>query len=276
MIPLGTGNALFHSLHRPLLSSPGTLGTPLVNALRTILYGSSQPLPTFTATFSPGARVLVKESRDAVPFPRSPNPENPDLNILYGAVVASYGFHATLIADSDTTEYRKHGSARFGMVATELLDDTKGGPHLYKCRVAANFLSESDNDIKNILTDGTKEFGYIVCTLISNLEEAFTISPESKPLDGTLRTVCFGNLSGADVMKIMGLAYQGGKHIQDERITYKPIKDLRIDTEEEGSTWKWRRCCVDGQIVAIEEGGWMAITNGGIGNNLFEIMVPQV
>lgn len=162
------------------------------------------------------------------------------------------------------------------MAAKELLDDTKGGPHAYKCRVAANFLPESADGSNNVLTDGTKEFGYILCTLISNLEETFIISPESKPLDGILRAVCFGKLSAAEVMQVMGLAYRGGKHIQEEAVTYRPINDLRIDIEEEGPTWKWRRCCIDGQIVSIEEGGWMTITNGGVGNTFFEVLVPQV
>jgi hypothetical protein len=34
---------------------------------------------------------------------------------------------------------------------------------------------------------------------------------------------------------------------------------LRIDFEEEGEDWKWRRCCVDGLIVGVEEGGWMEV-----------------
>lgn len=158
------------------------------------------------------------------------------------------------------------------MVAKELLGDPKG-PHPYKCRIAASF-PESTNNSKNILTDGTKEFGYILCTLISNLEETFTISPESKPMDGKLRAVCFGNLSGEDVQKVMMGAYQGGVHVKDESVTYEAVDRLRIDLEEEGPGWKWRRCCIDGQIVAIEEGGWMTVTNGGVGSRLLDILVP--
>ncbi len=36
---------------------------------------------------------------------------------LLGAIVASYGFHASLVWESDTPEYRKHGAKRFGMAA---------------------------------------------------------------------------------------------------------------------------------------------------------------
>lgn len=160
------------------------------------------------------------------------------------------------------------------MIAKELLGDPDG-PHAYKCRVTANFPPGSSGDSKNILTDGTREFGYILCTLISNLEETFTISPESKPIDGKLRAVCFGNLSGETVQKIMTGAYQGGQHVKDQRVTYESIDGLKIDLDEEGPEWKWRRVCIDGQIVAIEEGGWMNITNGGVGSELLEILVPR-
>src|SRR4051794_1531305 len=146
-LPLGTGNALFHSLHRP-----STLPSIYIQGLRTLLRGKPQPLPIFRTTFSPGARLVTNEGQTATPLVN---------NTLYGAVVASYGLHATLVADSDTTEYRKHGDKRFGLVAHDLLfpgNDAK--PHAYKASVTL------------ITTSGEKEIpreehGYVLATPVS-------------------------------------------------------------------------------------------------------------
>lgn len=111
--------------------------------------------------------------------------------MLYGAVVASYGFHATLVADSDTPEYRKHGDKRFGMVANELLnpDEGKSPPHAYKADVKI----ASGNGALELVGNG--EHGYVLASLVSNLERIFIVSPESnKKLNGQLRLVHFGPL----------------------------------------------------------------------------------
>lgn len=177
LFPLGTGNALYHSIHRP-----HALPSIYIQSLRTFLTGTPVPLPTYRATFSPGARILSNQGQTQAPIPN---------NVLYGAVVASYGFHATLVADSDTPEYRKHGDKRFGMVANELLnpDEGKSLPHAYKAEVKAG----SEDGALEVIGDG--EHGYVLATLVSNLERTFTVSPESsKQLNGQLRLVQFGAL----------------------------------------------------------------------------------
>lgn len=58
-------------------------------------------------------------------------------------------------------------------------------------------------------------------------------------------------------MRLMLLAYQGGKHVQDELVTYEEIERLRIDFREDLE--RWRRVCIDGKIVAVGQGGWMEI-----------------
>ncbi|EPE24139.1 hypothetical protein GLAREA_07989 [Glarea lozoyensis ATCC 20868] len=237
-IPLGTGNALFHSLHRS-----STTPSIYVQALRTLLTGQPKPLPTFKATFSPGARLLTHEGQSATPLSN---------NTLYGAVVASYGLHSTLVADSDTTEYRKHGDKRFGLVAKDLLYPEDGSPHAYQADVT--LLQDGKQNAV-----GRQEHGYILATLVSNLEKTFTISPETKPLDGVLRVVNFGPLSGDESMEIMKAAYQDGKHIGMEGVGYDAVEGLDVKFLEVGESWKWRRCCVDGLIVGVEEGGWMKV-----------------
>jgi len=247
-LPLGTGNALFHSLHRS-----SSVPSIYIQGLRTFLYGAPKPLPIFHANFSPGSRLLTKEGQTATPL---------NNGTLYGAVVASYGLHATLVADSDTTEYRKHGDKRFGLVAKDLLFPEDGSqPHAYEA---------------DVLLDGIaverKEHGYVLASLVSNLEKTFTISPESKPMDGKLRVMDFGPLSGEGAMEVMKAAYDGGKHIEMSEVGYKAVDVLRIDFKEQGESWKWRRCCVDGLIIGVEEGGWMEVGLVGEGNEAVDVV----
>lgn len=106
-------------------------------------------------------------------------------------------------------------------------------------------------------------FAYIVCTLVSNLERTFTISPDSKPFDHRLRIVHFDIVEdedGAAINRIMELAYEGGRHVELSGVTYEEIESCRIDFEEEEEYW--RRVCVDGLIVKVERGGWMKVSLG--------------
>lgn len=158
------------------------------------------------------------------------------------------------MADSDTTEYRKHGDKRFGLVAKDLLfPDDGASPHAYQAEVT-------------LIRDGGKEFvkrtehGYVLASLVSNLEKTFTISPDSQPFDRALKVVHFGPLGGDDTMNIMKAAYDSGKHTQMEAVGYQSVEGVRIQFKEPGESWKWRRCCIDGLIVGVEEGGWMEVS----------------
>ncbi|RDL31347.1 Uncharacterized protein BP5553_09556 [Venustampulla echinocandica] len=251
-LPLGTGNALFHSLHRP-----SQIPSIYVQGLRTLLHGTPRPLPIFQATFSPGARLVTNEGQTATPLPN---------NALYGAVVASYGLHATLVADSDTTEYRKHGDKRFGLVAKDLLFPEDGSsPHAYKSN--ATLVKDGQGG-----TIHMGEHGYVLASLVSNLEKTFTISPASKPLDGQLRVVRFGALDGEKTMDIMRAAYADGKHVAMDGVGYTSVDSLRIQFLEKGESWKWRRCCIDGLVVGVEEGGWMEVGMMARGTEAVEIV----
>jgi diacylglycerol kinase family enzyme len=252
-LPLGTGNALFHSLHRP-----SDLPSIYIQGLRTLLHGIPKPLPTFKVQFSPGARLLSNEGRTATPLVN---------NTLYGAVVASYGLHATLVADSDTTEYRKHGAKRFGLVANDLLFPPEGAsPHAYEADVT--LFKEGEE----VVVDA-KEHGYVLASLVSNLEKAFTISPESKPLDGQLRVVHFGAINGEQTMNVMKEAYNNGNHVSLDAVSYESVSGLRIQFREQGESSKWRRCCIDGLIVSVEEGGWMEVRKVESGKEAVNVVV---
>ncbi|KAF2872066.1 ATP-NAD kinase-like domain-containing protein [Massariosphaeria phaeospora] len=241
LLPLGTANALYHSINA---GKENTWG------LSNLAAEDSRPLPIFTASFSSGARLLAEEARSELELPKDPQTQYP---ILHGAVVCSWGMHASLVADSDTSEYRKFGVERFKMAAKEALYPTDGSlPHAYKAKVYVL----KDDAWKTL---ELKEHMYVLATMVSNLEKPFTISPASKPLDGSLHLVHFGPTDGDEAMRIMGLAYQGGKHVEDPAVLYEAIDGLRIEFQGKEEDARWRRICVDGKIVRVEKDGWVEL-----------------
>ncbi len=274
LLPLGTANALFHSLHKPhytTIAHP----SPLVLSLRTLLLkGTPHPLPTFRATFSPGARLI---SAPSDPDPAAPHGDSTTTNTtdpasndqdentphLIGAVVASYGFHATLVWASDTPTYRKHGAARFGLAAGELLKEA----HVYGAEVDVRFASggggggeDGEGGWTRLRGPGKQHeegLSYVLATLVSNLEKEFAISPEGRPLDGKLRVVWFGGVGGERTMEIMQAAYRGGEHVAMKEVGYREVDEVRVVVNEEEA--RWRKVCVDGSIVEVEKGGWMKV-----------------
>ncbi|OTB05457.1 hypothetical protein M426DRAFT_72790 [Hypoxylon sp. CI-4A] len=239
ILPLGTGNGLFHSLHKPVKPPAGSATTPssLVQSLRTLFKGTAAPLPSFKTEFSTGSRIITGDVSEE--FTKGH---------LYGLVVASYGFHSQLVWESDTPEYRKHGAKRFGILAEQLLREN----HEYNASV------ELDRD----------RYAYILAAAVSNLEKEFTISPYSKPLDGKLRLVHFGPVTKEKMMEIMTAAYKGGAHVGlkwtgedgkggEEAVGYDEVEVVKVTTWEEDA--RWRKVCIDGTIVELPRGGSMTI-----------------
>ncbi|KAJ4982808.1 diacylglycerol kinase catalytic domain-containing protein [Stagonosporopsis vannaccii] len=240
LLPLGTANALYHSINA------GKSNTWGLNALSSL---QSQPLPIFTTSFSSGARLLVDEARSEEELSVDPLSGRPT---LHGAVVCSWGMHASLVADSDTAEYRKFGVERFKMAAKEALYPAEGSPHVYKAKVSV-FKGDEWTALEE------EEHLYTLATMVSNLEQPFCISPHSKPLDGSMHLVHFGPTSGDEAMRLMTLAYQGGKHVEEAAIRYEAIDGLRIEFEGREEEGRWRRICVDGKIVRVEKDGWVEL-----------------
>ncbi|KAI9790601.1 MAG: hypothetical protein M1816_004932 [Peltula sp. TS41687] len=248
LLALGTGNAIAHSLELTRRSS--SLG------LREFLEGTPRPFSLFHVHFSPGAKILTDEGRTGAPIPTAPG--DGVHGVIYGAVVLSYGLHASLVAESDTPEYRKHGSQRFQMAAEQLLSPPDAsGPHVYKAKVS--MLRLSDHDREEWIEIPRQEHAYILNTLVSDLQENFTISPSSHRSDGQMYLVHFGPMSGANIMRLMTLASQGGKHIEDESVGYEEVEGVRIEVSPEEEEERWRRVCVDGTIVRLEKGGWVEV-----------------
>ncbi|CAM1511495.1 Fc.00g090080.m01.CDS01 [Cosmosporella sp. VM-42] len=254
LLPLGTGNALFHSMHKSLYSDPGP--TPLVLALRTLFLGTAADLPTFRASFSSGSRIVTFADKSKADKPDGElhlKKEETSVSHLDGAIVASYGFHASIVYESDTPEYRVHGDKRFGMVAQELLRES----HPYAAKVEIRRSGSCKFE-----TIPRETHAYVLTTLVSNLERKFTISPESKPLENRLHLVHFGPIGGERIMDAMMKAYDGGKHVgmkwdDGEEIGYEEIDEVKVEVLEEDE--RWRKVCIDGTIVEIPKGGQMSV-----------------
>jgi diacylglycerol kinase family enzyme len=273
ILPLGTGNALFNSLHKTVKTPAAA--SDLVQGLRTLLRGTPAPLPSFKAVFPEGSRTITYSetsgptptsgsATEATPSIASLEEQTRQVTHLYGVVVASYGFHSQLVWESDTPAYRQHGAKRFQMVAQELLKES----HAYRATVqivpsSSNTTEEETVSPQRLDRDS---HAYILATLVSNLEKTFCISPASRPLDGQLRLVHFGLVDGAKTMEIMMAAYDGGKHVdmrwgdtdgEGQRVGYEEISEVRITTHEEDA--RWRKVCIDGTIVEIPAGGCMVV-----------------
>ncbi|KAL8686127.1 MAG: hypothetical protein Q9218_007328 [Villophora microphyllina] len=242
LISMGTGNAMANSTG---LNRDATRG------LTRIFQGLPHSLPSFSAHFSLGSVFLTDEGRKTEPLPQEAG-----RGIVHGVVVCSWALHASLVADSDTTEYRKFGAQRFQMAAEKLMaPDDGAAPHVYRGKIILYKTDDQGQEYFEKIPE--TRTSYIVATLVSNFEKKLTISPDSKPLDGQLRVLRFGDISGADVMRLIGMALNGGGHEKDKMVQYTPISGLKIEFDEADA--RWRRVCVDGKIIQVQKGGWVAV-----------------
>jgi len=252
-IPLGTGNAL--------ATSYGYLKGQTMG-LSALLQGKRMPLPVFKISISPQASYLINEGQERVPIPA----QNAVIEI-WGAVVCSWGLHASLVANSDSKHYRQFGAERFRMAATELLYPSNGSnPHQYKGRV-----QYKTNSLGEWISADRSLHSYILVTLVSQLEKGFLISPASTEPDNMLRLVEIPDMSGDEIMSIMDAAYAHGQHTKMNGVGYHEITALKIHFQEEDE--EWRRICVDGKIIEVGLDGTMTLEMEKQG--LVDIIVNQ-
>ncbi|PLN75318.1 ATP-NAD kinase-like domain-containing protein [Aspergillus taichungensis] len=245
LIPTGTGNAMASSLG--LLSNSTT-------SLVTLLRGKPTGIPVFSAKFSPGTHHVSGE--DCINNSLNRHLTEDKYPRAYGAVVASWGLHASLVADSDTAEYRAYGSDRFKMAAKELLYPSDGSEsHIYRGTITTSKIDSQGQKGEEIMRQ--YDHMYVLVTLVPKLEKEFVISPSSIPLGGSLRIIQFGPVSPERAMDLMGLAYKGGGHIREREVFYSDIEGVRIDFQEANK--RWRQVCIDGKVFVVEHGGWMEI-----------------
>ncbi|EFR05523.1 glycogen synthase kinase mutation revertant [Nannizzia gypsea CBS 118893] len=232
LVPMGTGNGLANSTG---LLADSTLG------LSNLVRGSPADLPAFCVRFPPGSMYVTDEGRG-----REPVASTGERADVYGVVVVSWGLHASLVADSDTAEYRRFGVDRFKMAAQELLQPADGSAsHSYSGSV---ILVKADGEEE--VVDRPSHM-YVLITLASQLEKGFTISPASAPLEKQLRIVHFGPVSPERAGELMALAYQGGKHVNQPEVAYAAVEAVRIRVQELDE--RWRRVCVDGRIILLPD-----------------------
>ncbi|CAH0048713.1 unnamed protein product [Clonostachys solani] len=274
-LPLGTGNALFHSLHKPVASARPA-SSPLVLGLQTLFQGAPANLPTFRASFSAGSRVVVAAEEQqaaaadggATDTPPELQEGNKPVSYLNGAVVASYGFHASIVHESDTPAYRAHGQKRFGMVAQELL--RRSHPYTAQVEIRRPGVASFERVPR-------ETHAYVLVTPLSNLERTFAISPDSRPLDGRLRAVHFGPIGGERIMDVMMKAYDGGKHValaweeDGERVWYDEVEEIRLKALD--ADGRWRKVCIDGTIVELPLGGHMVVSKSN--HTLLRVLAPK-
>ncbi|EEH21359.1 hypothetical protein PABG_03575 [Paracoccidioides brasiliensis Pb03] len=269
LVPMGTGNAMANSAE--IIS-----GRDVTVGLRVLVGGVEKGLPTFRVGFSEGARYVTDEGgrggRELICG--GDGGEGGKGLEIFGVVVFSWGMHASLVADSDTAEYRRFGRERFHMAAKELLFPSDGSPaHVYKGQVMVTTTKGKGGVLQTRPLKQTEHM-YVLVTLCSTLEKGFTISPESRPLDGRLRFVYFGPLGSEEIMEIMQLAATGGRHVMEKRdvVGYEEVEGVRIDFCEGEREERWRRVCVDGTIVVVEDGGWVEVKKGG--REVVRLVVP--
>ncbi|EER44834.1 lipase/serine esterase [Histoplasma capsulatum H143] len=78
----------------------------------------------------------------------------------------------------------------------------------------------------------------------------------AEPLDGRLWFVHFGPLKSEAVMEVMQLAYDEGRHVVDMRdvVGYEEVEAVRIEFCEGETEERWRRICIDGMILVVQDG----------------------
>ncbi|ODQ77124.1 hypothetical protein BABINDRAFT_163851 [Babjeviella inositovora NRRL Y-12698] len=220
-IPHGTGNALSRSLrpdNGPLL------------AVKSLLEGSFGAFPIYEVQFPPLSSFVASSE---------------PVSLLKFVVVLSWGFHASLVADSDTPEMRKLGLQRFQVAAQDNLKREQ----IYHGTV--EILAKG-----NVLTADNGPFSYVVVTPVTRFEPTFEISPQGNVFENSLYLVSFkGVEKNEEILEIMHKVYAAGSHIHDPRVTYQKIMPgdvLKLAVNESGETK--RRVCVDGAIVASGKG----------------------
>ncbi|KAJ5720268.1 uncharacterized protein N7483_008202 [Penicillium malachiteum] len=245
LVPCGTGNALASSIG---------LRTGPASGLVALIRGAPTPLPTFAARISPGSQLVIDEGRQRVPLGVD---AHGSYRTLYCAVVVSWALHAALVADSDTTEYRKFGRERFKMAANKLLYPSDGTePHRFQGKITYSTVNGQTGEVSQETTD-TNEHMYVVISMVPRLEKNFLISPGTEPLGGQMHLMQWGPMPADEAVRLVVLAYQGGLHVSEKTVTYADVEQLRIEFEEESE--HWRRVCIDGNIITVEKGGWLEL-----------------
>ncbi|CDK28237.1 unnamed protein product [Kuraishia capsulata CBS 1993] len=215
-IPMGTGNAYSHSvgIHN------------VADAVKALFGAQVNPFNCYSAKFSEGTHL----------------PTGGDVDEMLFFVVASWGLHASLVADSDSPELRQFGIQRFKMAFEDLM---KENPSFH------GQLGILHDEVEEFLSDDT--LSYFVIAAVPRFEEKFCISPKSDPKYSTLYVISFDyQVNTENSMKIMGEAYNNGAHIENPLVRYLEVKAPKtIALKVKESNERLSRICIDGKIVVL-------------------------
>lgn len=236
VIPTGTGNALASSVG---IVSPAT-------AVSRLLVGQPAPLAAAPVRLPPGSEEITLGG--ATP-PQSPND-------TVALVVVSWGFHAALVADAEHPEMRKLGIARFRKAAetnAAKTQDYQGSIEYHESSTDTTTTTETSDDVT---TNTQKLYGphaYVLLTTVTSLEPTFRISPASQPPSSRhIHMVQIDEISGPDLMEIMGEVYDNASHVRDPRVRYKPLAGTSTITITDPRP-DYRRICIDGRIISVPQ-----------------------
>ena len=99
-----------------------------------------------------------------------------------------------------------------------------------------------------------REHTYILLSRVSHLEPTFPIAPKQSPLSSTISVIQIGPISGAELMNVMLAVYDDSKHLGMKAVGFVDgVTDVDFSVDEEDE--RWRRICIDGDIVTLEKGG---------------------
>lgn len=209
--------------------------------------------------------------------------------VLHAIVVASWGVHASLVADSDSPEYRHLGEARFQKAAQENL----ARPQKYHGKATLGTPDSNDLEVQYINhfpedsaqpTGAAKKYAakrlalpyalapdhaYLLFSVISKIEKTYTISPYSKPpSDLRLHLVHTDYTNNEDLLAMMMAPYdpRGDAHldigpsVQYYSLAYKDetaaaaaatAGPLAAEIYPEETQPNYQRWCLDGLVVRV-------------------------
>lgn len=218
-IPLGTGNSFSLAL---------SISDEFSAISKLLTTTTSSPLNLYQAQFPKGSQYQIQGKVQ----------ELPSLSLKF-FIVLSWGFHALLVADSDTPEFRKMGILRFRAAAIENLKQEQ--------RYEGNF-KVGDSTLQG-------PFAYWLLTPSQRFEPTFEILPKGSLFDDKLYLVAFNtedDTSGKYIIDIMGEAYNKGSHVNNPKVTYKEVDEGVLNVDN--AAGRHTRFCLDGSIIVIPEG----------------------
>jgi len=102
--------------------------------------------------------------------------------------------------------------------------------------------------------DVADEHTYLLISHVSHLEPTFQIAPRQSPLQRSVSVVQIGEMDGVGLRGVMKAVYDGSKHLEMESVKFfDGVSEVEFVVGEEDE--RWRRICVDGEIIVIEKGG---------------------